>query len=287
MKRKHILASWLSGMPLDRAHGLRSEEMPEKNPQLDEQALVCLFWRGKPLQEENNGQKHPTRLAWFSGSQAYEINKKHGQELVFLGRDQEWRYFALALDPEYGFEAKTDHLQAEQFSELRQLASQVSKAEAAVLGYARSLLEWHRNHLFCGACGAGTYMTQSGFRRACEACGKEHFPRTDPVVIMLVQYEGSVLLGRQHAFPPGFYSALAGFIEPGETIEEACARELYEEAGLRVDVEDISYLQSQPWPFPGSLMIGLIAKTGGKIWSLIRMSWMMRAGFRGRRSRKC
>lgn len=127
--------------------------------------------------------------------------------------------------------------------------------ELATYGGARSLVSWHSRHRFCAVCGSPTAPAKGGWQRTCasSACGAEHFPRVDPVTIMLVEHEGQVLLGRQPRFPQGRYSALAGFVEPGETIEEAVAREVFEEAGVRV--RDVTYVASQPWPFPSSLMI--------------------------------
>jgi NAD+ diphosphatase len=130
--------------------------------------------------------------------------------------------------------------------------------DAAIWGTARSLNEWHNRHGFCGRCGAPTAPFRGGWGRRCSQCRLEHFPRVDPVVIMLAEHEGKVFLGRQPQYPAGRYSALAGFVEPGESIEEAVARELMEEAGLRVT--DVRYVASQPWPFPGSLMIACTAK---------------------------
>ncbi|MGD9810421.1 MAG: NAD(+) diphosphatase [Sphingobium sp.] len=131
-------------------------------------------------------------------------------------------------------------------------------AELGLYAAARSLLDWHARHNFCAQCGAPTEPAKGGWSRMCGGCGAEHFPRVDPVVIMLAEYEGRVLLGRQGRFPPRRYSALAGFIEPGETMEAAVARELHEEAGVRAF--DIRYVMSQPWPFPSSLMIACTAK---------------------------
>jgi len=132
----------------------------------------------------------------------------------------------------------------------------LSLAELATYGTARSLVDWHARHRFCARCGAGTRLAKGGWQRNCtnDTCKAEHFPRVDPVTIMLVEHEGRLLLGRQPRFPPRRLSTLAGFVEPGETIEEAVAREVKEEAG--VDVSDVSYVGSQPWPFPSSLMIG-------------------------------
>lgn len=142
----------------------------------------------------------------------------------------------------------------------RAIAGLVPADEVALYGAARSLVHWHARHRHCSVCGATTRPVKAGWARKCDAdaCAAEHFPRTDPVVIMLAEHRGRILLGRQHAWPPGRYSALAGFVEPGETIEEAVARELYEEAGIRV--HDVRYVMSQPWPFPSSLMIACIGQ---------------------------
>jgi NAD+ diphosphatase len=137
------------------------------------------------------------------------------------------------------------------------LLAMMSAKDAAIWGAARSVNEWHNRHRFCGICGAETGIFRAGWGRKCPACGAEHFPRVDPVVIMLAEHEGRVLLGRQPQYPQGRYSALAGFVEPGESIEEAVARELMEEAGIAVG--DVRYVASQPWPFPGSLMIACLA----------------------------
>ena len=128
--------------------------------------------------------------------------------------------------------------------------------QLAAYGTARALVGWHARHRFCAVCGSTTTPAKGGWQRSCTdpSCGAEHFPRVDPVTIMTVEHEGRLLLGRQPMFPPGRYSALAGFVEPGETIEEAVAREVFEEAGVRV--RDVSYVASQPWPYPSSLMIG-------------------------------
>ncbi len=137
----------------------------------------------------------------------------------------------------------------------------LSTEEAALYGGARSLVDWHARHRFCAVCGAPTALFRGGWGRRCGACKAEHFPRVDPVVIMLAEYEDRVLVGRQPGFPPGFFSALAGFVEPGESLEEAVARELFEEAGIHVF--EVTYVASQPWPFPSSLMIGCRAVATG------------------------
>jgi len=134
------------------------------------------------------------------------------------------------------------------------LLGELDERDAPLFAVALSLANWHRRHRFCAVCGAPTEANRGGWSRACAACGGEHYPRVDPVVIMLAEHDGRVLLGRQPRYPPGRYSALAGFVEVGETIEAAVARELHEEAGIAVGA--VTYLASQPWPFPSSLMIG-------------------------------
>ncbi len=126
------------------------------------------------------------------------------------------------------------------------------------IAQASALLSWHQGCKFCGTCGSATRPEAAGYKRVCTGCGKEHFPRTDPVTIMLITHEDKCLLARSARFPEKMVSCLAGFIEPGETIEEAVRRETLEEAGLRVD--KVSYVASQPWPFPHSLMIGCVAE---------------------------
>jgi NAD+ diphosphatase len=134
----------------------------------------------------------------------------------------------------------------------------VPPEELGLLAMAKSLLDWHRRHRFCANCGTPTEPSQAGFRRDCSACGTQHFPRTDPVVIMLVTHGDRCLMGRQPRFPEKMYSCLAGFLEPGETIEDAVRRETFEEAGVRVGA--VRYLASQPWPFPSNIMIGCIGE---------------------------
>ncbi|MCB5174007.1 NAD(+) diphosphatase [Microvirga lenta] len=145
-------------------------------------------------------------------------------------------------------------------ADLRSIAVRglVPAEELGLLAMAKSMLDWHNRHRFCANCGAPTQAAQAGFRRDCAACGAQHFPRTDPVVIMLVSRGDKCLLGRQARFPEKMYSCLAGFLEPGETIEAAVRRETFEEAGIRVG--EVRYLASQPWPFPSSIMIGCVGE---------------------------
>jgi NAD+ diphosphatase len=144
---------------------------------------------------------------------------------------------------------------------LRDLAPALGQADGGLLAQAVGLLNWHRRHRFCENCGAPTAAARAGHERRCPRCGATHHPRTDPVVIMLVTDGDRALLGRQPTWPPGRFSALAGFVEPGESLEEAVAREVLEESGVRV--EDVRYRSSQPWPFPSSLMLGFTARWAG------------------------
>jgi NAD+ diphosphatase len=186
------------------------------------------------------------RLEWGSLAEARE-----DAELVFLGRQDGRACFAQV--PAAGSVAPAN-------SALWQAMATLKGEELATYGGARSVVDWHARNRFCGRCGSATVLTKGGWQRNCTnaACRAEHFPRVDPVTIMLVEHVGpsgsSILLGRQPRFPAGNYSALAGFVEPGEAIEEAVAREVLEEAGVKV--RDVTYVGSQPWPFPSSLMIG-------------------------------
>jgi NAD+ diphosphatase len=144
---------------------------------------------------------------------------------------------------------------------LRDAAALLSQAEGGLVAQATGLVNWHRRHPRCSVCGEPTEVAEAGYVRRCPSCGAIHHPRTDPVVIMLVTDGDRALLGRQARWPPGRYSALAGFVEPGETLEEAVAREVREEAG--VEVREPRYMSSQPWPFPSSLMLGFVAEYAG------------------------
>lgn len=153
---------------------------------------------------------------------------------------------------------------ATEFADIRSVGGLMPQQDGSILAYARGLAYWHRRHRFCGACGTATNSEQGGHVRRCANpdCGIDHFPRTDPAVIMLVtaDFNGKphCLLGRQASWAPGMYSSLAGFVEPGESLEVAVAREVKEEASI--DITDVEYRASQPWPFPSSLMLGFRAR---------------------------
>lgn len=178
---------------------------------------------------------------------------------IFLGVDSDGvALFAVSLDKELGERiAQQPNLE---LVDLRSIAMRglVSDAVLGELGGAKAMLDWHARHRFCANCGAPSRVSSAGWRRECDQCGSQHFPRVDPVVIMLAIDGDRCLMGRQERFPPGMYSALAGFLEPGETIEDAVRREVLEEAGITC--AHVTYFASQPWPFPSSLMIGCFAR---------------------------
>ena len=182
------------------------------------------------------------RLAWGTLADAPD-----DAELVFLGLDEGRACFA-AVPPRGDASPRMANPQ------LWSLMASLAPEDLALYGGARSVVDWHARHRFCAACGEATTLAKGGWQRDCGACGAQHFPRTDPVTIMLVEHGGRLMLGRGLGWPEGRFSALAGFVEPGESIEEAVAREVLEESGVRV--RDVTYVASQPWPFPSQLMIG-------------------------------
>ncbi|MBZ6378344.1 NADH pyrophosphatase [Pacificimonas flava] len=177
------------------------------------------------------------------------IDLPDGCESVFLGFEDGVPRFAAAgcCDPDEG-----------QKADARGAAMQLPARDGAIVAQARSLLDWHGRHRFCGSCGSSTELAKGGHARVCAGCSMEHFPRTDPVVIMLAVTDTHALVGRQPGFPAGMMSALAGFVEHGESLEEAVRREILEEAGVRTG--RVAYVASQPWPFPYSLMMGAFAE---------------------------
>lgn len=224
-----------AGSPLDRADHIRA----------DPDALAGLMnWRARLMKLDGLmpviGEMG--ELGWGTLADAAD-----DAELVFLGLIEGKGCFAAV--PEQGATGPAYANPA-----IWQAMQMLSPPDLATYGVARSLVDWHARHQFCARCGAGTKLTKGGWQRNCDACDAQHFPRTDPVTIMLVEHSGRLLLGRQPRFPPKAFSALAGFVEPGETIEEAVAREVFEEAGVRV--RDVEYIATQPWPFPSQLMIG-------------------------------
>ena len=179
---------------------------------------------------------------------------------VLLGIEGEAALFALDLS---AADSPLDILSLDppghRFLDLRAFGPLLGRRDGAVLAYAKGMMHWHARHRFCGVCGSPTVSAEAGHVRHCSNpdCKASHFPRTDPAVIMLVSDGENCLLGRQAVWPAGMYSTLAGFVEPGESLEEAVAREVHEEAGIEVD--SVIYHSSQPWPFPASIMLGFVA----------------------------
>lgn len=235
--------------PLDKAGFRRRDSQWLEEALAHEAAQLALFKNLQPFCEE----KGPV---WFAGA-ARDALCGPEATTIFLGTDTDGRpYFAAEITREASMIADLGA-----FEDMRGLAARASDRETAILGCAKALYEWHARHGFCANCGAPSFIADGGWKRQCPACKAEHFPKVDPVVIMLPVLGERCCLGRQSRFPRGMYSALAGFVEPGESLEEACAREVNEEVGLTTI--DVRYHSTQPWPFPHSLMIGLIAEVSG------------------------
>ena len=237
--------------PLDRAIHQRREAAWLRERLEDPSSRFLPLWRLNVLV-----QRGQPKLAWARGEVRESMDAEVGT--VLLGVRDGIAHFALDLSPLAEPERKLGVAAVAKFQDVRTIAGQLPPGEGAIVAQARSVIDWHARYRFCPACGGSTRSLDAGYMRVCEDCSAEHFPRTDPVAIMLVHRGDSCLLGRQAVWPPGMYSALAGFVEPGETIEEAVRREVMEETGVAVAA--VHYHSSQPWPFPSSLMIGCLAE---------------------------
>ncbi|WP_420586023.1 NAD(+) diphosphatase [Ruegeria sp.] len=265
MKHAELVTFGSSG--LDRGGHIRSN--PDQIAQLraHPQARCLLLWRGKPLVQGDALD----RLGLIPMSHRLMENAPggHVEAPVFLGISDEVPVFALDisdwvpdgqdLSEVGGFVDRSEQQHPDLpaghvFAELRRIMTRLSARDAELAAAAKAVIGWHETHKFCARCGAPSELAQAGWQRSCPSCGGQHFPRTDPVVIMLITHGDSVLMGRSPGWPEGMYSLLAGFVEPGETLEAAVRREVMEEAGVPVGA--VSYLSSQPWPFPASLMFG-------------------------------
>lgn len=255
------------GSGLDRAAHVRESAEALEKALTDPAAGCILLWREKLLVQGDGRDSlvllpmdHPILHAGYKGST---------ERPVFLGLDEAGPRFAVdisswAPDDQDVSTVGQFHDPSEQmhpmapdgsgFSELRRIMTRLSRRDAELAATAKAILGWHATHGFCAKCGVASIHSQAGWQRTCPDCGAHHFPRTDPVVIMLITHGDSVLMGRSPGWPAGMFSLLAGFVEPGETLEAAVRREVMEEAGVPVGA--VTYLSSQPWPFPASLMFG-------------------------------
>jgi NAD+ diphosphatase len=245
---------------IERAAELRQDKAAVAALEADSRARAFLI--GGELVGLRRGTPHHDPTFTFAQAAALAPNRDHGRdrdrERVFLGRLDGAPLFAVGIDADAAEALKSrDDLLV---TDLRSIATGglVAAEYLPPLAQAKAVLGWHARHRFCSKCGAPTQPVEAGWRRDCPACGAQHFPRTDPVVIMLAIDGERCLLGRQPRFAKGQWSCLAGFVEPGETIEEAVRRETREEAGIRCG--RVAYFASQPWPFPMSLMIGCHAQ---------------------------
>ncbi len=250
---------------LDRADRLRGDHAWIEARLADPTSRFVPLWRTQSLFDDapGDGRDGGEPGAVLLGAAEAEALIARGGERIFLGLDaQDRAHFALDVSKLDSPDHEPALAGRGHFADLRQVGPLLPRHEGAILAYARGMVWWHSRHRFCGVCGARTESRQGGFQRTCSNpdCGAPHFPRTDPAVIMLVHDGGErAVVGRQKVWPPGMHSTLAGFVEPGESLEQAVAREVEEEVGIAV--EEVVYHSSQPWPFPSSLMLGFYART--------------------------
>jgi NAD+ diphosphatase len=242
-----------AGSPLDRADHERRDPAWLERARRSDAARFLPLWRLCPL-VKSGAADH--RLAWARWSLFEDLDP--APEPVLLGVADDAAHFAVDVSR---LEKPVDELGLEgaaSFEELRAIAWRLPAEEAALAAHARASIDWHARHPHCAVCGGRTQPVFGGAQRNCVECSAEHFPRTDPVVIAVVGRGERCLLGRGHGWPERLYSALAGYVEPGEALEDAVRREVQEETGVRVGA--LRYLASQPWPFPSSLMIGFLGE---------------------------
>jgi NAD+ diphosphatase len=219
----------------------------------DPNAQLLPFWQGRPMVAQGDGWQH---LGWVPPLK--QTLALAAEAPVFLGLYDETPCFAADFSALPQGKLESMFIAGAKFTDLRAIAGEIGAADATVAATAKGVLGWHETHRFCSTCGAESEIEEAGWRRRCVECDRLHFPRIDPVVIMLVVHGDRVLLGRSSHFPEGLYSLIAGYMEPGETFEDAVRRETYEEAGITVG--RVRFVACQPWPFPSSLMIGCAAE---------------------------
>ncbi len=235
-----------SGNPLDRGDAIRDDPTLLKERLLRDDSRILLYCEGEVFTFEDTGE-----LLWLF---ADETNPATFINTIYLGTMDDKFYYAAEI-------ASPPDLPG-LFREPRELAIKLNAPDGdngmmGIVAQAKSMLDWHKSHKHCAKCGAESAISKAGYERKCPACEAQHYPRTDPVVIMLGIKGDKALLGRGYHYPETVFSALAGFMEPGETIEEAVRREMFEETSVRIG--DVQYIASQPWPFTSNLMIGCFA----------------------------
>jgi NAD+ diphosphatase len=246
MHRRNVFA----GPYLDREAHLRQDAAWFADALADRNSRVVAVWNSRSLIADG---ERPTGA--FLELERIPRDRRGVNDLILMGRANGTSFFAYeieSLEPPHVMEGA-------RFEDLRFIASLLPADEAGILGYARALIAWRRRHRFCGSCGAPTVSVKGGHVLACTnaSCRHEQFPRLDPAIIVLISDAERALLGRQASWPVGRYSTIAGFVEPGESLEDAVVREVLEETGVEVDA--VEYHSSQPWPFPASLMLGFTA----------------------------
>lgn len=240
--------NWFANAPIARLNTEHNIDAVVAAKRADGASLVVPLWRGDPLVTRDGAA-----FLTVAAIDAFPAETP----IVLLGLRDGRAVFAADLSAAAPSAETAPFADLGAYTPIREAAAMITRDDLAVIGHARWLFEWHRKHRHCARCGAQTRMHNGGAKRRCTECDSDHFPRTDPVAIVLAVHDDACLLGRGAHFPPGFLSALAGFVEAAETPEEAARRELFEEAGVRLG--DIRYQFSQPWPFPTSLMMGFIA----------------------------
>jgi NAD+ diphosphatase len=236
---------------LDRATAHRRDADWLARQLADPKSRLLPIWRGQNLLRDEAAPA----AALLSRGEADSL-LAGARDIALLGFIGGTAHFAVDLS----HREEPPPLPGARFADLRSVGAIMERNQGGLLAYARGLIYWHQHHRFCGVCGSPTESREAGHLRRCTdpACATEHHPRTDPAVIMRIEHEGQILLGRQKQWPAGMHSVLAGFVEPGESLEDTVRREVGEEAGI--PIADIAYHSSQPWPFPASIMLGFTAR---------------------------